>query len=561
MSDNDSTQASSTEPLQRAQTRRISRLSPIWIVPVVAIMIGLWLAYDSYVQRGVLVTLSMPSAEGIQAGKTTIKTRNVDIGQVEKVQLSEDLSEALVYARINPEAEKMLVEGSRFWVVKPRIGWEGVSGLGTVLSGTYIQLQPGSSDVAKKAFQIEDKPPVTLDSSQGIRLNLTSQLDKSLRAGAPVTYQGVTVGRVETAELDLDSREMQHQLFIEKPYDALITENTRFWPAKSFDLNLTSAGVDFNIDSLEALMSGGVTFGVRESIENDRSVQDGHEFTLYANEEAALQGNFDLYLEYVLLIEDTVRGLKNGAPVEYRGIRVGTVMEVPWEFTSDQRNAEQGYAIPVLIRLEPQRLDPEGELSVEEWRERLLNMMQGGLRASLKSGNLLAGSLFVDLNFIDDAEPIESLSQFENVAVIPSTPSGLAQLEVKVFNLLDKFNALEVEPLIASLEQNLQTSDAMLEEVRTLVQDFRVLAKDPALKAAPANLNQVLIDIQETLTGYNNDSQAYQDLTRSLRRLDNILRDLQPAAKQISEQPSTLIFGRPETEDPQPTAPSSGESQ
>lgn len=554
------TQQAASEDLTRASAVRSSRLSPIWIIPVVALLIGLWLVYDSFMQRGTEVVLTMSTAEGIEAGKTTIKTRNVDIGRVEQVSLSKDLGHVLIHARIKAEAADMLVEDTRFWVVKPRIGREGISGLGTVLSGVYIQLQPGSSVQARSQFEVAEQPPVTLDNDQGVRLKLISQLGNSLRVGDPVNYQGLIVGRVESAEFDKKSRHMYHQLFIEKPYDELVTENTRFWSTKGFDVNITAAGVNFNIGSLEALISGGVSFGVLEQTENDPVVKAEHEFLLYADEEDARQGSYDQYLEYVLLVSDTVRGLVDGAPVEYRGLRIGTVMEVPWRFTSEERNEKQGFPIPVLIRLEPQRLDVENELTLEQWKTRLQRMIDNGLRASLKAGNLLTGSLFVDLNFLPDAKPVKQMERFETIAVIPTTPTGLAHLEVKVSSLLDKLNALEIQPLLTGLEQNMHSSDAMLKEVQALVEDFRNVTNNPALQTMPENLNQTLTELQQTLKGFNADSPAYNDLSQSLQRLEKLLRDIQPAAKTLSEQPSALIFDRNNGPDPQPKASQSGVS-
>lgn len=293
---------------------------------------------------------------------------------------------------------------------------------------------------------------------------------------------------------------------------------------------------------------------------NDKAVQADHAFILYANEDTAMQDSFDAYLEYVLLVEDTVRGLANGAPVEYRGLRVGTVMQVPWQFMSEQRNAARGYAIPVLIRFEPQRLDAESEMSLSEWQTRLQQMIAAGLRASLKSGNLPTGSLFVDLNFMLDAEPITTLDKFENMSVIPTTPTGLAQLEVKVSALLDKLNGLQIEPLLTGLEQNLQSSDLMLREVQAMVKDFRSVVQNPALQSVPETINQTLSDLQKTLDGFGPEAPAYQELTRSLQQLDKLLRDLQPAAKKIGEHPSSLIFDRSRGTDPTPTAPRAGES-
>src|SRR5690554_4642395 len=355
MSDAPITNQDNLTDAHRAKSGRQSRLSPIWIVPIVAVMIGLWLIYDNYTRLGPRITLTMVNAEGIEAGKTMIKTRNVDIGQVEQVRLSDDLTHTLIIARINPEAQPMLVNDTRFWVVKPRIGREGISGLNTVLSGAYIQLQPGQSSIEQREFEVLEQPPLSTQGAQGLRIKLISQLGNSLRVGDPVTYQGYNVGRVESAEFDSESREMHHQLFIESPYDVLVTDSTRFWSASGIDLKLDSEGFKVNIASLEALLGGGVTFGVLEDLPLGTPAETDSTFTLYGDEESARQGAFNHYLEYVLLVEDTVRGLSKGAPVEFRGIRLGTVVSVPWQFTSPERNSERGFAIPVLIRIEPQR--------------------------------------------------------------------------------------------------------------------------------------------------------------------------------------------------------------
>ncbi|MEX0614347.1 MAG: MlaD family protein, partial [Methylophaga sp.] len=261
MSDTGSAETPQTTDLHRAIPVKASRLSPIWIIPVVAMLIGAWLIVDNYRHTGPLITLTMSNAEGIEAGKTKIKTRNVDIGLVEEVRLSEDLSQALIMARINHDAEEILVKDTRFWVVKPRISREGISGFGTVLSGAYIQMQPGESEQQQREFSVLNQPPVAIEGVEGIRIKLISQLGNSLRTGDPVTYQGYTVGRVETAEFNKDTRQVNHQLFIESPYDVLISTNTRFWSAKGINLELSSAGFEVNIASLEALISGGVTFG------------------------------------------------------------------------------------------------------------------------------------------------------------------------------------------------------------------------------------------------------------------------------------------------------------
>jgi paraquat-inducible protein B len=542
--------------LHRARPSPQARLSPIWIVPIVAVLIGLWLVYDTYRSRGPLITLTMSSAEGIEAGSTLIKTRNVEVGRVERVQLSDDLSHTVISARMAPDTEAMLTEESRFWVVKPRIGREGISGLGTVLSGAFIQLEPGSGAPGTREFQVSDQPPVSPADAAGLRINLVSQLGSSLRAGDPVTYQGYTVGRVEEARFDAEARRMTHRVFIESPYDRLVTGNTRFWSASGIDLRLDADGIRVNVESLEALLGGGVTFGVPDDLPRGRSVAADTAFTLYPDEESARQGTFDHYLEYVLLVDDTVRGLSRGAPVEFRGVRIGTVAAVPWQFTAPQPDTRGGFSIPVLIRIEPQRLgldNPAADL--EAWQARFERLFPLGLRASLKSGNLLTGALFVDINFHRDEADGYVAETFHDRDVFPTTAAGFAQIEAQLTALLDKLNALEVEPLLAGLDRNLATTEAMLGEVRALGESFQALLEDPGTRSLPSNLNATLEALQATLQGVSPDSGAYRELTAAAERLERLMRDLQPVARTLNENPRALLFDSLDGVDPQPRAP------
>lgn len=540
----------------RAHAAPQARFSPIWIVPLVAILIGAWLVYDNYRSRGPQITLIMDSAEGIEAGSTLIKTRNVEVGRVERVHLSDDLSRAVITARMSPDSDAMLVEDSRFWVVKPRIGREGISGLGTVLSGAYIQLEPGRGKNEAREFRVSDQPPVSPAGAEGLRVDLVSQLGNSLSVGDPVSYQGLTVGRVEEARFDAETQRMHHRVFIETPYHDLVTDSTRFWSASGFDLQLDTEGFRVNIGSLETLLGGGVTFGAPDDLPRGMAVEADTTFTLYPDEESARQGAFNHYLEYVLLVEDTVRGLSRGAPVEFRGVRIGTVAAVPWNFTAPQPDSRSNFAIPVLIRIEPQRLGIDGqELDIEAWRRRLERLFGLGLKASLKSGSLLTGALFVDLNFHRDqaGDPVEET--FAERRVFPTTSSGFAQIEAQVTALLDKLNGLEVEPLLEGLDRNLASSEAMLKEVRELSTSVRTLVDDPGTRALPGNLNRTLEELRTTLAGVSPTSAAYGDFTRTLQQLERMLRDLQPTARTLRDNPRALLFDSLDGEDPLPRAP------
>lgn len=542
--------------VHRAKSSPQTRLSPIWIVPIVAMIIGLWLVYDNYTSRGTLVTLTMDSAEGIEAGNTLIRSRSVEIGIVQSVRLSEDLSHAVMTARIQPEAEDMLREDSRFWVVKPRIGREGISGLGTVLSGAYIQLEPGRSETTQREFEVSDTPPVAPAGQSGLQISLISQLGNSLRIGDPVSYQGYTVGRVEDTRFDPESRTMHHQVFIEGPYAQLVTDSTRFWASSGVDFRLDANGVRVNVGSLEALLGGGVTFGVPEDLPMGRPVEANASFSLYADEDTAREGTFNRYLEYVLLVDETVRGLSKGAPVEFRGVRMGTVAAVPWNFTAPQPDSRARFAIPVLIRIEPQRLGIENtDIDLEEWEARFKRMFSLGLRASLKSGSLLTGALFVDLNFQRDPADEYIAETFSDRDVFPTVAGGFAQIQAQVTSLLEKLNSLDVEPLLVGLDRNLQASESMLNEFREVSTSLNQLLNDPETQALGSNLNATLEELRSTLQGVSPSSPAYQELTTAIERLDRLMRDLQPLTRTLNENPRALLFDNLETQDPTPRAP------
>ena len=545
-----------------ANLSKQARISPIWIVPIVALLIGLWLIYDNYTKAGKQITLSMTNAEGIEAGKTKIKVHSVDIGQVEQVTLSEDLGHIEVIARITPKAEPMLVKDTQLWVVKPRIGLEGISGLNTVISGAYIELQPGKSEEETDQFNVLDQPPISLNGAKGVHVNLIGKVGNALRVGDPVTYQGLRVGRVVSAVFDPKQRQMKHELFIEHPYDVLVTENSRFWTTVGIDVKLDSEGFKANIPTVESLIAGGVSFGHADDRPMGKPVVSETTFELYANEDAARQQIYDQFIEYVLLVDDTVRGLSKGAPVEFRGLRIGTVISVPWKFNSPERKKDFRYAIPVLIHLEPGRLAENGKADLQEWKDRMHHMLQRGLHATLKSGNLITGSVFVDLNMDQHVHKTYRTQRFEGLPVMPTTATNLAQIEQKLSDLLDKLNRLNVEPVLSGLDKNLQQSEKTMQEIRALSQQVNQLLNQPDVQQMPSNINQTMQDMRATmqelrgtLQGLSPESTAYQELTTTLQRLDKALRDIQPLARTLNEQPNAILFDRKPGNDPVLLAP------
>lgn len=509
---------------------RLPRLSPVWIVPLAAFLIGLWLAYDHFSSLGPEVTLVMSDASGIEADKTEIKMRSVPIGKVDSVRLSDDFQHAIVTARLQQGTKALLAKDSQFWVVKPRIGREGISGLGTVLSGAYIALQPGKDSAISHRFEVRDTPPVTQAGTHGLSLKLVSKVGSRLRTGDPVVYHGMTVGKVVGSHFDPTDKRMHYQLFIKAPFDVLVSSSSRFWNVSGFSFEMGVQGFDVHVPSLETLLSGGVAFDVPDSnLPAGRRVHDGKQFELYPGKAAARHAVYDEYMRYVILFKGSVRGLKSGAPVEYRGVRVGTVEQVPWHFMGRQPKSLTKFAIPVLIHIEPQRVIRSDALSMKKWRALLEQAFNGGLRATLESSSLITGALYVNMSFHDKAAPFKA-ETFEGVPVFPSTASDLKRLENKVNEFMTTLNDLPLGQIADNLNQTLAASKHTMTALKKTSNALHELLSKPSIKALPS------------------------DAIDTLNQLKQTLKEADPLIRTLRENPNALIFDDANPVDLQPGA-------
>lgn len=546
---------------QSAKVSRIKQWSPIWVVPIAAVLIGMWMLYNHYQQQGALLTLLAGDAEGIIAGKTQIKSRSVDVGQVVSVELSEDLKQVIIKARMKPAVTPLLNADSQFWVVKPQIGRGGITGLNTLLSGVYIELQPGESTAQQLDHQLLDAPPVAPADAPGIRVSLTTANSGGLAVGDPVLYRGYEVGTVEHSEFELASRRTRYQLYIREPFDVLVTENVRFWLSSGFSFDLSAEGLQVDVGSATTLLSGGVSFDLMQGWPPGGAAADGSEFQLFPNQQSIQDGLYSEFVEYLLFFDESVRGLKAGAPVEYRGVRVGTVASVPFFFSIDKPfevSLQQG--IPVLIRIEAGRLYEN--LSLAQLKQELDKAVARGMHAALKTGNLLTGALYIDLDVNIDAalpEPTElqlqrlALSQSAGYPLLPTARSGLSNIEQKVLMALDKINNLPVEQLLTQSEQTMQSADQMLQSANTMLAQLDKLLGDPKMQQLPAQLQSSLQQLQQMLAGLSPGSSAYDKLSGNLQTLDQVLRELQPVLQTLNQQSNALVFEAKAPADPEPT--------
>lgn len=533
-------------------TQPPAKLSAVWLIPLLAVLIGAWLVYSNLSSRGPVITLMLEDAEGISAGKTAVKTRNVQVGVVEGVALSEDLSHTLLTVQMQAGTARMLSEDTRFWVVKPRVDREGISGLTTVLSGVYIELLPGTDGPPESTYTVSDTPPPEV-SGDGLFLELVSEAGSDIDTGDPVNFRNLRVGRVVDTKFDPEKRNFRHRLFIEKPYDVLVTQSCRFWQISGLEFRLGPQGFEARLGSLETFLGGGVAFAVPDSnMSAGQPARDGDTFILYEDEESARRALYSLTLDYVLMIEGSVRGLQVGAPVEYRGVRVGTVETVAWGFGYEGPNSMRQDPVPVLIRFEPQRLAQRSQLPMAQWRAEISQMISNGLRASLQPANLLTGALFVDLEFYPDAPAIASAASYRSTPIFPTIRhGGIRKIEEQVSQLLNTLNDVPFQEIADRMNQN-------LDDLTNVSRKLDNLLSDPALVNLPRETTETLAVIQEAFRGWEADTdpdgEAYLRLQAALQKLNQLLDNAGPLLETLNERPNALIFQGSTPPDPQPRA-------
>ncbi|WLI78576.1 intermembrane transport protein PqiB [Kosakonia sp. H02] len=534
-----------------AQVQKVKSWSPVWIFPIVTALIGAWILFYHYSHQGPEVTLITTNAEGIVGGKTTIKSRSVDVGVVESTTLTDDLTHVEIKARLNSGMEKLLHNDSVFWVVKPQVGREGVSGLGTLLSGAYIELQPGVKGSAPERYSLLDSPPLAPPDAKGIRVILDSAKAGQLAAGDPVLFRGYRVGSVETSTFDTQKRTMSYQLFINAPNDRLVTSNVRFWKDSGIAVDLTSAGMRVEMGSLTTLFGGGVSFDVPDGLDLGQPVAEKTAFTLYDDQRSIQDSLYTDHIDYLMFFKDSIRGLQPGAPVEFRGIRLGTVSKVPF-FTSGMRQAlNDDYRIPILIRIEPERLanqlgeDPDMSAHLNE-------LLKRGLRGSLKTGNIVTGALYVDLDFYINAPPVNGMREFAGYPIIPTMSGGLAQIQQRLMDTLDKINNLPLNPMIQQATNTLSESQQTLKRLQTTLDNLNKLTASQSMQQLPADMQSTLRELNRSMQGFQPGSAAYNKMVADMQRLDQVLRELQPVLKTLNDKSNALVFEAKGKDDPQP---------
>jgi paraquat-inducible protein B len=537
-----------SEDIPRAVAMPRSRwaISLVWVIPIVAALVGGWIVVHYLLSQGPTITIRFDNAEGLEAGKTKVRYKNVDIGTVQSIVISNDRSHVIVTADIAKSAENLIVADTRFWVVRPRISFNTVTGLGTLLSGAYIGVDAGKSTVRKREFTGLDTPPRVTSEYPGRRFTLHADDIGSLYVGAPVYFRRVPVGEVTGYKLDDDGKGVTLDIFITAPNDRLVTANSRFWHASGIDLSLQGSGIKLNTESLISLVVGGISFQPAPEAEPAPPAPEGASFTLFADRETALKPKDKEVQTYLLYFTESLRGLAPGAPVDLRGIAIGEVKAVSVEYDRDMK----ALRFPVEINVYPARLRAryrEGapQMSAMEREPRMLldRWVARGFRAQLKTANLITGQLYVTLDFFPHAPPAK-IDWSRSPPALPTVSGALENIQETLGDIARKLDKVPIESIGNNLNRSLRTLNGTLQNADKVIRqlDTGVL---PEMRETLKTARSALGNAERTLSA---DAPVQQDLRDTLNEVSRAAQALRVLADYLSRHPEALIRGKREEE-------------
>lgn len=516
------------------------RVQLVWIIPLIAALIGGWLAVKALMERGPTITISFATAEGLEAGKTRIRYKEVDVGFIKEVSLSPASNRVLVTAQLVKQAEPFVVKDSRFWVVRPRVSGGQVSGVGTLLSGAYIGLDAGKSGEAAREFTGLEVPPIITAGLSGKQFTLEASDLGSLDIDSPVYFRRLKVGQVVAYALKPDGSGVELKIFVHAPYDQQVHPTTRFWNASGIDLALDASGLKLETQSATSLLAGGLAFEAPPGANESQQAPADTAFTLHKDRSTALKAPDGAMQVYAIYFKDSLRGLSVGAPVDFRGVVVGEVLSMNVEYDP----AKEWFHFPVIISFYPDRIGlrhkdgSKGSASPEDAKRVTRGMMKAmverGLRAQLRTGSLLTGQLFVALDFFKDA-PKVALNTQAVPMVIPTMQTPIQDLQSSLTQITKSLEKVPFAEIGNELRQTLQSVDKL---TRRLESDVA-----PETQATLSELRRTLGNAEKVLAA---DSPVIHDVREAAREISRAAYSLRSLADTLDRQPEALLKGKRE---------------
>jgi paraquat-inducible protein B len=494
----------------------------VWLLPVVAALVGGWLAVRAILSDGPTVTIRFKTAEGIEAGKTRVKYKDVDIGLVKSITLGKDRTGVIVKADLSKAAEDLVVEDTRFWVVRARIAGGTVSGIGTLLSGSYIGMDPGKSTQERRDFEGLDTPPVITTGLQGKQFVLRAEDIGSLDVGSPVYFRRLEAGRVIAYDLDKEGESVIVRVFVNSPYDKYVKPNSRFWHASGVDVALDANGLKINTESLTSVLVGGIAFQMPEDSAAQQPAPENTVYQLYADRVQAMKQPITFTERYSLVFRESVRGLGIGAPVDYKGLAVGEVKSIEAEFDREKREL----VLVVQIDFYPERIFrnryrtatplPAGTPS-------LARLVERGLRAQMRSANLLTGQQYIALEVRRGAKP-EKMDLTKSPPEIPTVPGTAQELQTTVASIAKKLDSVQYEKIGADLQKTLQSASKVLNRV-----DREIV---PATRDTMMSAQQTMTEARGAIVDARD---ALAQAKKALSSVERTLQDAEPLPNEASD--------------------------
>ncbi len=530
--------------------------SLVWLIPLLTMLVGGWLVVKTLREQGPEVTISFKTAEGIEVGKTRAKYKNLDIGIVERIRFSEDISNVIVTVKFNEGTEEFFRRNTRFWVVRPQLSLRGASGLSTLISGSYIEIEPGKGAPQLHFTGLEEQPVVTAD-DEGIKIVLTTGKLRSVDTGSPIYYQGIPAGEVLGHELGNDSRTVFIHAFIKSPYDQMVRGNTRFWNVSGLEVSMTADGLSIRTESVESMIFGGIAFETPETLEHVSDDVEDIVFTLYDSHASVSANAYTKKLQYVMFFESSVRGLSIGAPVEFRGIRVGSVKDVRLEFDSEAT----AFRIPVLVEIEPERMVQQDSDPLVAPEGTLAHLVQRGMRARLQTGNLLTGQLFVDLSMQPPETPIVLVGSETRYPELPTIGSAnLETITQAAERFMTKLAKVDIDLVGKELQSTLEGASKITNspDLHVAIVDLRFALA--SLRGAVGKMDES--NIKETINSghvalkrlgttlelankvLDPNSPLHYNLIQSTGEFEEMARSIRSLVDTLERHPNAIIFGK-----------------
>lgn len=526
--------------------------SAVWIIPIVVAVVALGIAIQKFMSEGPTVTILFKKAEGIEAGKTFVKHRDVNIGRVTKVKFTDDYKDVMVTAKIDKSAEGLIVDDAKFWVEQPRVTLSGISGISTLMSGNYIGMEVGKSKKIRHEFVGLDVPPTISVDESGRKFTLQAENLGSVEIGSPLYFRRINVGQVIGYDLAPDGRSVIIKAFVRAPYDKYVTAETMFWQASGIDVSLGTNGLTVQAQSVVSMLIGGIAFETPPAGTGIKPAAAETVFPLYGDRTTALTKHETAVTYYVLHFDESLRGLNPGAPVTYLGLTVGEVTKVGLEYDSVKGNIVPRVDIAVYPRrfltyMKQPEDEPRRVHGTQERRGFLQRMIDKGLRAQLRSASIATGQMYVAFDRFRNA-PRVKIDWTKTPVELPVMPGSLQDLENKISSILDKIDRMPLEAVVEDVRKTLAGLDKTVKDANRLMNRIESETVPEAkttmesLRRTLANAEQVLASTDKMLVG--KDAPAQQELRDALKEIARAAKGISMLTEYLERNPEALIRGK-----------------